>query len=99
VSGADAVYTDVWVSMGEEAETQRKLDAFADYTVDSALLGRAATGAILLHCLPAHDGQEVTREALEAPFSRVFPQAENRMHSARGLLWWLMEANGGEGGE
>lgn len=95
VSGADAVYTDVWVSMGEEAETKQKLDAFAGYTVDSALMGRAATGAILMHCLPAHDGQEVSREALEAPFSRVFPQAENRMHSARGLLWWLMEQNHG----
>ncbi len=95
VSGADAVYTDVWVSMGEEAEAQRKLDAFSGYTVDSALMGRAATGAILMHCLPAHDGQEVSREALEAPYSRVFPQAENRMHSARGLLWWLMEQNHG----
>jgi ornithine carbamoyltransferase len=94
VSGADAVYTDVWVSMGNETEAQHRRNAFDGYTVDSALMGRAATGAILMHCLPAHDGEEVSREALEAPFSRVFPQAENRMHSARGLLWWLAEANG-----
>lgn len=93
VEGADAVYTDVWVSMGDEAEAQARRDAFAGYTVDCELMGRAATGAILLHCLPAHDGEEVTREALEAPFSRVFPQAHNRMHAARGLLWWLAEVN------
>lgn len=94
VVGADAVYTDAWVSMGDEAEAQARYDAFAGYTVDCELMGHAATGSILMHCLPAHDGEEVTREAIEAPFSRVFQQAHNRMHAARGLLWWLAEANG-----
>ena len=94
VSGADAVYTDVWVSMGEEEAAQQRYDAFADYTVGSELMGHAATGSILMHCLPAHDSEEITREAMEAPFSRVFPQAHNRMHSARGLLWWMAEQNG-----
>ncbi|MCU1489426.1 MAG: ornithine carbamoyltransferase [Acidimicrobiaceae bacterium] len=84
--GADVLYTDVWTSMGEEGEAaQRRLD-FAGYTIDDALLERAGPDAILLHCLPAHRGEEVSESAFEGVRSRVWQQAENRMHAMRGLL-------------
>jgi ornithine carbamoyltransferase len=91
VSGADVVYTDVWTSMGQEEEQAARLDAFAPYQVDDSLLGAAADGAILLHCLPAHRGEEVSAGALDGSASRVWCQAENRMHSARGLLSWIVQ--------
>jgi ornithine carbamoyltransferase len=84
--GADVLYTDVWVSMGEEAEADAKRRAFSGYTINDALLGLADPDAIVLHCLPAHRGEEITAEVLEGPRSRVFLQAENRMHSMRGLF-------------
>jgi ornithine carbamoyltransferase len=90
VAGADAVYTDVWVSMGQEAEQRQRLDAFAGYQVDEALMSRAAPGAVFLHCLPAHRGQEVSAGVIDGSASAVWQQAENRMHAARGLLWWLV---------
>jgi ornithine carbamoyltransferase len=90
VAGADAVCTDVWVSMGQEHERQQREDAFAGYQVDEALMGRAAPGAVFLHCLPAHRGQEVSAGVIDGPASAVWDQAENRMHAARGLLWWLV---------
>ncbi len=90
VAGADAVYTDVWTSMGQEGETDQHLDAFAGFTVDGAMMDRAARGAIFLHCLPAHPGEECTRDVLDGPASRVWEQAENRMHAARGLLAFLL---------
>ena len=90
VAGADAVVTDVWASMGEEAEKDAKLAAFARHQVDEGLLDGAADGAILLHCLPAHRGEEVTAAALEGPRSRVFDQAENRLHVATALLEMLL---------
>jgi ornithine carbamoyltransferase len=88
--GADAIYTDVWVSMGQEAETANREDAFAPYQVNGAVMNRAAPGAVFLHCLPAHRGLEVTGEVIDGPASVVWDQAENRMHAARGLLAWLV---------
>jgi ornithine carbamoyltransferase len=89
VDGADAVVTDVWISMGQEAEARQRRDDFAAFTVDAALLDRAAPHAVFLHCLPAHRGQEVTGGVIDGPQSRVWPEAANRMHAMRGLLWWL----------
>jgi ornithine carbamoyltransferase len=92
VAGADVVYTDVWVSMGEEAEAAERRVALGPYQVSEALLATAAPGAILLHCLPAHRGEEVTDGALDGPHSRVWEQAANRMHALRGLLGHLLGA-------
>ncbi len=92
VSGADAVYTDTWVSMGQEDEEAVRRPVFAPYRVDDALLAHAAPHAIFLHCLPAHRGDEVTAEVIDGPRSRVWPQAANRMHAARGVLAWLLGA-------
>ncbi|MDY7103435.1 MAG: ornithine carbamoyltransferase [Actinomycetota bacterium] len=91
VEGADVVSTDVWTSMGQEAEAEARLAAFEGYTVDARLMERAAPDGIFLHCLPAHRGEEVADDVVDGPRSRVWPQAENRMHAARGLLWWLVE--------
>jgi len=89
VAGADAVCTDVWVSMGQEAEGGARLAAFEGYRVDEALMGRAAPDAVFLHCLPAHRGQEVSAGVIDGPASLVWRQAANRMHAAKGLLLWL----------
>lgn len=91
VKGVDAVYADVWTSMGQERERGQRLDDFAGWTIDAELMAHAADEAIFLHCLPAHEGEECTREVLESPASRVWPQAQNRMHAARGLLGFLVE--------
>ena len=91
VEGAHAVYTDVWASMGQEAEASARREAFAGFTVDAALMVAVADDAVFLHCLPAHRGEEVSSEVLEGPRSRVWRQAENRMHAARGALTWLLE--------
>ena len=85
-AGADVVVTDVWTSMGQEAETAARLAAFQGFTVDPALLAAARPGAIVLHCLPAHRGEEITEDVLEGPQSRVFVEAENRMHVQKALL-------------
>jgi len=90
VAGADVVYTDVWTSMGQEAEAAARNKAFAGFRVDDALMSHAAPTAIFLHCLPAHREQEVTASVIDGPQSRVWPQAENRMHVARGLLSFLL---------
>lgn len=89
VRGADAVATDVWVSMGQEDEAEARAGAFADYRVDAPLMALAAPGAAFLHCLPARRGQEVTAEVIDGPASAVWQEAANRLHTARGLLWWL----------
>jgi ornithine carbamoyltransferase len=89
VAGADVVCTDVWASMGQETESARRRVAFAGYTVDDALLERAGPGAVFLHCLPAHRGEEVSAEVVDGPRSLVWRQAANRMHAARGLWLWL----------
>jgi ornithine carbamoyltransferase len=86
VKGADAVYTDVWTSMGQEAEAAARREAFAGWTVTEELLG----DAVLLHCLPAHRGEEVSSGALESPQSLVWQQAANRLDAARGVLLWLL---------
>ena len=90
VSGADVVYTDVWTSMGQEAESERRLRDFAGYQVDAALISRAASGAIFMHPLPAHRGEEVADEAVEHPQSVVFDQAENRLHAQKAVLERLL---------
>ncbi len=86
VSGADVVYTDVWTSMGQEAEADRRLQAFAGYQVNSELLSLAGENAILMHPLPAHYGEEVAEGILDSPQSVVFDQAENRLHLQKALL-------------
>jgi ornithine carbamoyltransferase len=90
--GADVVYTDVWTSMGQEDEKAARLAAFADFTIDDAMLDAAADDAIFLHCLPAHPGEECTRSVLDGPASRIWPQAANRMHAARGLVAFVLGA-------
>lgn len=88
---ADALYTDVWVSMGQEEETQKRLKAFKNYQVNASLLGIANKGCIVLHDLPAHRGEEITTEAIEGPQSRVFQEAENRLHAQKALLSLLLK--------
>ena len=90
--GADAVYTDVWASMGMEAETEKRARDFADYQVNSAVLKLAKPDAIFLHCLPAHRGSEVTDEVMDGPQSVVFDEAENRLHAQKAVLALLMGA-------
>ena len=90
VEGADVVYTDVWASMGQEAEASARSSAFSDYRVDGAMFARAREDAIFLHCLPAHRGEEVTDEVMDHPRSRVFDQAENRLHSMKAILLELL---------
>jgi ornithine carbamoyltransferase len=90
VEGADVVYTDVWASMGQEGESQRRAVAFAGFQVDGALMRRARKDAVFLHCLPAHRGEEVTTAVLEGPSSRVFEQAENRLHVQKALMAFLL---------
>ena len=96
-SGADAVYTDVWASMGQEDQAEQRRLAFAPFTVDERLMARARPGAVFLHCLPAHRGQEVSAEVMDGPRSLVWQQATNRMHAMRGLLLWLMAQLEGAG--
>ncbi len=89
VEGADVVYTDVWVSMGQDGESEARAKAFEPYRVDEALMERCP-GARFLHCLPARRGEEVSAGVIDGPQSAVWLQAENRMHTARGALAWLM---------
>ncbi len=90
VRGADVVNTDVWTSMGQEEETAARELAFAGYCVDDALLADAQDAVIVLHCLPAHRGEEISEQVLEGPRSRVFDQAENRLHAQKALLAMVM---------
>lgn len=90
VSGADAVYTDVWTSMGEEERAEDRRAAFVPYRVDEELFSAAAADAIFLHCLPAHRGEEVTDGVIDHARSRVFDQAENRLHSFKAILLHLL---------
>lgn len=90
--GADALYTDVWTSMGQEDERAARLAAFEGYVVDEALVDRASGDAVVLHCLPAHRGEEITAGVVDGPRSVVWAQAANRMHAMRGLLAWLRGA-------
>ena len=90
VAGAQAVYTDVWASMGQEAEQLEREQAFAGFCVDRDLMDQAGPAAIVLHCLPAHRGEEITADVMESPSSRIFDQAENRLHAQQALLAALM---------
>ena len=90
VDGAQAVYTDVWASMGQEQEQAERERAFAGFCVDRALMDQAAPDAIVLHCLPAHRGEEISAEVMESSASRIFDQAENRLHAQQALLAALM---------
>jgi ornithine carbamoyltransferase len=90
IAGAQVVSTDVWASMGQEAEAEARRRAFAGYTLDEALLGRAAPGAMVLHCLPAYRGQEISEEVLEGPQAVVWDQAENRLHMQMAIMEALL---------
>jgi ornithine carbamoyltransferase len=90
VRGANVVTTDVWASMGQEDEAQARARAFEGFQVDGALMERAAADAIFLHCLPAHRGEEVTADVIDGPRSRIFPEAENRLHAQKAILVELL---------
>jgi ornithine carbamoyltransferase len=87
--GADVLYTDTWTSMGQEAEMDRRMAAFAGYQINTALLAQCNPGAVVLHCLPAHRGQEITDEIADGPSSLLFQQAENRMHAQKAILLYV----------
>ncbi len=90
VRGASVVYTDAWTSMGQEAETEERRDAFAGYRVDDALLDAAGPDAVVMHCLPAHRGEEITSEVMDGPRSLILDQSENRLHVQKALLVELL---------
>jgi ornithine carbamoyltransferase len=90
VRDADVIYTDVWVSMGQESEKTARKKAFRGYKIDDKLLGHARRDAIVMHCLPAYRGQEITDEVFERFSEVIFTQAENRLHAQKALLEWLL---------
>ncbi|MHC4447960.1 MAG: ornithine carbamoyltransferase, partial [Planctomycetota bacterium] len=90
VAGAEVVYTDTWASMGQEEEHDERVVVLRPYQVNRALMERAASGALFMHCLPAHRGEEVTAEVIDSPQSVVFEQAANRLHAQKGLLVHLL---------
>ena len=94
VRDAVAIYTDVWVSMGQEAERETRCADLAPYQVNAALMSRAQKGAFFMHCLPAHRGEEVTDEVIDSPQSVVVQQAGNRLHAQKGVLAWMLGAKG-----
>jgi ornithine carbamoyltransferase len=89
-AGADVLCTDVWVSMGMAGEAERRRD-LAPYTLDEAALALAAPGAVVLHCLPAHRGEEIAAAVIDGPQSAVWDEAENRLHAQKALLTWLLD--------
>jgi ornithine carbamoyltransferase len=93
VAGADVVVTDTWASMGQEAEKEARVEVFAGYTVDAALMARAKSDAVFLHCLPAYRDYEVSSEVIDGPQSVVWDEAENRLHAQKALLAWLLRKN------
>lgn len=90
VKDADAIYTDIWASMGQEKEQDQRADVFQSYQVNEELLKRANPGAVVLHCLPAHRGEEITDEVIDGPHSVVFDEAENRLHAHKAIMALLM---------
>ena len=93
VDGADAIYTDVWASMGQEAEAGDRQTAFAAFQVNRELVARASDDVVVMHCLPAHRGEEITDEVIEGPHSVVFDQAENRLHAQKALMVWCLSGD------
>jgi ornithine carbamoyltransferase len=91
VGGADAIYTDVWTSMGQEEEAQARIDAFRAYQVNRQVVAMAKKDAVVMHCLPAHRGEEITHEVLESPQCIAFDQAENRLHAQKAVMVWLLK--------
>ena len=91
VKGADAVYTDVWASMGQESEAAKRKEIFRPYQVNEELMSKANDGALFMHCLPAHRGDEVTDGVIDAPYSVVFDEAENRLHAQKAIMYKLMK--------
>jgi ornithine carbamoyltransferase len=87
---ADVIYTDVWTSMGQEAEKDERTKAFQAYQINSSLLARARDNAIVMHCLPAHRGEEITDEVIDGPHSVVIDQAENRLHVQKAIMEIVM---------
>lgn len=92
IAGADVVATDTWVSMGQESEKQERVRAFSGFTIDAALMGHAKSDAIVLHCLPAYRGYEISAEVLDGPQSVIWDQAENRLHAQKALMVWLAQS-------
>ncbi len=90
VRGADVVYTDVWTSMGQEAEAKTRRRAFKPYQVNERVVAMARPEALVMHCLPAHRGEEITDAVLDGPQSVVFDQAENRLHVQKAIMVWLL---------
>src|SRR5207249_7302696 len=89
-SGADLLYTDVWISMGKEAESGERIEKLSGYQINSDLVRRARPGALVMHCLPAYRGKEIDEEIFEANAETIFDQAENRLHTQKGVLNWLV---------
>jgi ornithine carbamoyltransferase len=92
VTGADAVYTDVWASMGQEGESPLRIQDFQGYQVNERVVAMAKKDAVVMHCLPAHRGQEITDEVLEGPQCIAFDQAENRLHVQKAIMVWLLRS-------
>jgi ornithine carbamoyltransferase len=90
VTGADAIYTDVWTSMGQEAEAGERIESFQPYQVNDRVVAMAKKDAVVMHCLPAHRGQEITTAVLEGPQCIAFDQAENRLHAQKAVMVWLV---------
>ena len=91
VANADAVYTDVWASMGQEGEADERKRIFRPFQVNEDLMAKAKSDALFMHCLPAHRGDEVTDGVIDAPYSVVFPEAENRLHVQKAIIYQLMK--------
>jgi ornithine carbamoyltransferase len=91
VTGADVIYTDVWTSMGQEKETKKRLKVFKKFQLNFDLVNRAKSNVIVMHCLPAHRGQEIASDVIDSKYSAVFDQAENRLHVQKAILALLME--------
>ena len=89
--GADVLYTDTWISMGDDTPVDKAIKLFQMYQINDELLSIANPGCIVMHCLPAHRGQEITNEVIEGPHSVVFDQAENRLHAQKAVLYTLLK--------
>jgi ornithine carbamoyltransferase len=89
-TGSDLLYTDVWVSMGKEAESAARIQELTGYQINQALVKRAKPGALVMHCLPAYRGKEIDEETFEANAKTIFDQAENRLHTQKAIINWLV---------